>query len=230
MAFEAAALRRLRLGWRWWRFEGYEPALFPFCGLLLLALLPVAPPAGLAAAAAIWLASGFEVSVPGSWRTRKPALGPERIALLEELHHVPVGEPLARGERTYLSRLTLNAGTALIPLGMLVFLAIVQPAWLIPALALFLPVALLTCLLGSHEPGVGVLLPPYAGLGVLPLVPLVGGNGLLAAAAAGVGVTVGSLVLAFSAGRDEPGAPVYRIGGKGAGGAVVLAAVLAQLL
>lgn len=229
MAFEAVRLRRFPLLW-WFKFEGYEPNLFLFAGLLLLLFLPVAPPAPLAAAAAVWLASAFEVPVPGSFRTRKPALGAETISLFERLYRVPVGEPLARGERTYRSRITLNLGTILLPLGFMVYLVWAGFSTALASVAALIPVVFLTILLGKSEPGVGLLLPPFAAVAALPITLLLHGPALMAMATAGVGVLVGSLVLVFQTGRDEPGAPVYRVGGKGTGGAVVIAAVLALLL
>lgn len=229
MAFEAVRLRRFPLLW-WLKFEGYEPHLFLFAGLLLLVSLPIAPWKGVAAAAAIWLASGFEVPVPGSFRTRKPVLAAETVSLFEKLYRVPVAEPLQKGERTYRSHLTLNAGTALLPLAFLVYLAAGDASHGLATLAALIPVAFLTLLLGRSEAGVGLILPPYAALAALPITLLLHGPALMAMAAAGVGVMVGSLVLVFQAKRDGAGAPVYRIGGRGNGGAVLLAAVLAPLV
>ncbi len=234
MAFEAVHLRRFPLLWwlkfGWLKFEGYEPSLFLFAALLLLLFIPIALPTALAAAAAIWLASAFEVPVPGSFRTRKPALSAEKVSMFERLYSVPVGEPLATGERTYRTRLTLNLGTALLPLGFMVYLVWAGFSTALASVAALIPVVLLTLLIGKNEPGVGLLLPPFAALAALPITAILHGPALMAMATAGVGVMVGSLVLVFQAGRDEPGAPVYRIGGKGTGGAVVLAAVLAQML
>lgn len=229
MAFEAVHLRRFPLLW-WLKFEGYEPNFFLFAGLLLLISLPIAPPAVIAAAAGIWLVSAFETLVPGSFRTRKPALGPETISMFERLYHVPVGEPLTKGERTYRTRLTLNLGTVLLPIGLMVYLVWTGSSTALAALVALIPVVFLTVILGKTEPGVGLLLPPYTALAALPITALLHGGPLMAMATAGVGVMIGSLVLVFSVKRDEPGAPVYRIGGKGSGGAVLLAAVLAQLV
>lgn len=227
MAFEAVHLRRFPLP-GWFQFKGYEPDLFALAALLLLISAPVAPVRAIAAAAAVWLASGFEVPVPGSFRTRKPALTAETVALFEKLYRVPVGEPLAHGERTYRTRLTLNVGTVLLPLGFLVYLAWAGSS--AAALAALIPVVFLTLLLGRTEPGVGLLLPPYAALAALPITLLLHGPALMAMAAAGVGVMIGSLVLVFQVGRDESGAPVYCIGGRGNSAAVILAAVLALIL
>ncbi|MEM3085992.1 MAG: DUF1614 domain-containing protein [Halobacteria archaeon] len=229
MAFEAVHLRRFPLLW-WLKFEGYEPNFFLFAGLLLLIFLPAAPLAAIAAAAGVWLASGFDVQVPGSFRTRKPALSAETASFLEKLHGVPVAEPLAKGERTYRTRLALNLGTALFPVAFLVYLVWSGSSTALASLATLIPVVFLTVLLGKAEPGVGILLPPYAALAALPITLLLHGGPLMAMATAGIGVMVGSLVLVFSVKRDEPGAPVYRIGGKGSGAAVVLTAILALLL
>ncbi len=234
MAFEAVHLRRFPLPWwlrfGWLKFEGYEPSLFLFAALLLLLFLPIAPPKALAAAAAVWLASAFEVPVPGSFRTRKPALSAEKVSMFEELYGVPVGEPLASGERTYRTRLSLNLGTVLLPLAFMTYLIWAGFSTALASVAALIPVAFLTLLLGRSEPGVGLVLPPFAALAALPITAILQGPALMAMATAGVGVMVGSLVLVFQAGREEPGAPVYRIGGKGSGAAVALAAILALLL
>jgi uncharacterized membrane protein len=187
------------------------------------------------------LGSLIEIPLPFTIRTKKPSYSMQEAGILEKIYSVPVWKELSGTERVYDSRITLNLGGFFVPLLVAsYFLGTVlsfrdSTTILLEILLLFFLVLVLTNFLSEVRSGVGIVVPNYIGLLLVPLaivlqvpVPLCP-PAFLIFISGSIGILAGVILLLISMKREEEGSAFFNIGGTGSFDAVFMVAVLSVL-
>ncbi len=178
-------------------------------------------------------------------RTKKPEYSEREARCLSELYGVPVLEELQKDpERRYKTRITLNMGGFIIPIVFSLYLLRFfdsSGAYALPLLEITMAtllLALIAFMVTEVKPGVGIIVPNYAGLFAIPLglilappdLPLALVARLLIFVPAIFGILLAMAIALVTLPRSDVGSAFFNLGGVGSFYSIYLISFLALLL
>lgn len=190
------------------------------------------------------LTSVIEVPL-STMRTKKPEYSDKEALCIGEIYGVPILEEMrADNERRYKTRITLNVGGFIIPLGFAFYLLLFahrvdgSPLPLLEVAMSTLLLTLISYMLAEVRAGVGILIPNYVGIFAIPLGFLLAPPGLprtdvvelLVFVPAIFGILLGILITLVTLPREEVGSAFFNLGGIGSFYSIYLISFLALVL
>ncbi|MDY6958269.1 MAG: DUF1614 domain-containing protein [Halobacteriota archaeon] len=180
----------------------------------------------------IWITAMLCLSVVEipvyKFKTKKPDYSPEEQKLLEEIYAVPVAEELREGTAAYMSSVTLNVGGSILPIILSFYLLAVGP--MIEILVILLIMVVITYVFSTIRDGIGVVVPSYIGLLVVPLAFVLVEDAAPVIFITGVcGILLGIITKLLSM-EEENGSAYFNIGGSGNFNAIFITIILSVLL
>ena len=161
------------------------------------------------------------------FRTKKPEYSSKEQKLLEEIYAVPVAEELREGTAAYKSSVTLNVGGSILPIILSFYLLAVNP--MIEVLVILLIMVVITHLFSTIRDGIGVVVPNYIGLLVVPLAFVLAEDAAPVIFITGVcGILLGIVTKLLSMEEDD-GSAFFNIGGSGSFNAIYITIILSVL-
>ena len=161
------------------------------------------------------------------FRTKKPDYTSGELKLLEETYSVSVAEELETGSMAYNSSVTLNAGGFILPLLMSIYIVAMNQK--LEILVILLIMAVVTHLFSKIKNGIGVVVPSYIGLLVVPIAFVLAENAAPIIFITGIGgIVLGTVTRLLSIEEDE-GSAFFNIGGAGSFNAIYITIILSVL-